>query len=488
VLWLAAQKWVVRVSGLVTLVVLTRQVSPQEFGVVAVAMTVIPMVYLLSDLGFSTYLLQTDDVDHESLSTAFWTSAAAGAVLSGALLAVAPLLGTAFRSPQVAEVLRVLVLAVVPTVLSAVPLALLRRAMAFRSVAIQSLVAAVLAQGVAVVTALAGAGVWALVCQVIVAQWLIGLLAWRGARWRPSMRLSVRQFRHMTVFGLRVSSVDLVAMSRLWAEGWIISVTLGTSAFGLLNIAQRLVQVAQDLAAASLVPVSTVVFAKVRESSERLRITYLKALGVTYGVVSPIMVMIVVLAPVLIPLMSGAEWRASVAPAQALAVAGIVTLGAMLDHGLFFGLGRPGVWLRYSVIVDSATVATTGLAVRWGLTGVALGFVVIAVLATVARWLLVGRWLGLGVRAVARPFRIVMVPTAASIALGSLFLAAFSNTVDSQLLGLALTGLCTLVVNVVLLRVLASTVVRDALGVLPVPERHARRARRLLRFDLVGPP
>ena len=26
-------------------------------------MTVIPLVYLLADLGFSTYLLQTDDID-----------------------------------------------------------------------------------------------------------------------------------------------------------------------------------------------------------------------------------------------------------------------------------------------------------------------------------------------------------------------------------------------------------------------------------------
>ena len=59
--------------------------------------------------------------------------------------------------------LRALVLAVVPTVLAGVPLALLRRDMAFRAVAMQGLVAALLAQAVAVVVALRGGGVWALV-------------------------------------------------------------------------------------------------------------------------------------------------------------------------------------------------------------------------------------------------------------------------------------------------------------------------------------
>ena len=293
VLWLAAQKWAIRVSGFATLIVLTHEVSPREFGVVAAAMTVIPMVYLLSDLGFSTYLLQTDEADQRSLSTAFWTSVAAGAVLSAGLAAIAPLLALAFRSPDLVAVLRALVLSVVPTVLAGVPLALLRRAMAFRAVAVQALVAAVLGQVAAVVIALAGGGVWALVSQVVVSQWVIALLAWRSARWLPSFALSPQQFRHMAVFGLRVSGVDLVASLRVWAESWIITVVLGTPALGLFNISQRLVQVAQELTTASLVPVSTVVFAKVRESAGRLGSTYLKALGVAYAVVSPLMLSLI---------------------------------------------------------------------------------------------------------------------------------------------------------------------------------------------------
>jgi O-antigen/teichoic acid export membrane protein len=71
----------------------------------------------------------------------------------------------------------------------------------------------------------------------------------------------------------------------------------------------------------------------------------------------------VVTAPELIPLLFGREWEQAVRPTQALAVAGIIVLGAMLDHGLFYGLGRPGTWLTYAVVVDGATVATTAIAV-----------------------------------------------------------------------------------------------------------------------------
>ena len=54
VLWTVLQKWVVRLGGLLTVAILARLLSPADFGVVAIAMTVIPLIYLLSDLGFST--------------------------------------------------------------------------------------------------------------------------------------------------------------------------------------------------------------------------------------------------------------------------------------------------------------------------------------------------------------------------------------------------------------------------------------------------
>jgi O-antigen/teichoic acid export membrane protein len=476
-LWLAAQKWAVRVSGFATLVVLTHQISPHDFGVVAAAMTVIPIVYLLADLGFSTYLLQTDDIEQEILSTAFWTSVVAAVVLSAGLWLLSPLLAAAFQITELAEVLRVLIFAVVPTVLAGVPLAMLRRQMAFRTVAMQSLVAALLGQVVAVALALHGGGVWALVTQLIVMQSVITILAWWRVAWVPSLRLSPPRLREMAVFGVSVSTVDVVATVRMAAEGWIVTMALGPSGLGLLNVAQRLVIVAQDLVAASMVPVSTIVFARVREAADRLRTTYLKGLGVTYAVVSLVMILLVVTAPELIPLLFGPEWTASVRPAQALAVAGIIVLGAMLDHGLFYGLGRPSTWLCYAVVVDVATVATTAVAVQWGLVGVAVGFVFVALVATVARWVLVSRVLGWSIREVAQPFFGVAPITTVSMVLGAL---ALSGLQDHPMAGMLMAALVTVLVYVVLLRLLARGIIVDALSILPVPDRYVVRACRLL--------
>ena len=194
------------------------------------------------------------------------------------------------------------------------------------------------------------------------------------------------------------------------------------------------------------------------------------------------MILLAVTAPALIPLLFGERWGASVPAAQALAVAGIITLGAMVDHGLFYGLGRPGAWLAYAVVVDAVSVTTTVVAVRWGLVGVAMGFVVVAVLATALRWVLVGRLLGLPTTAVARPFGTVLVPTAISGLVGLVAMRALGG-MGSPVAQVAVCALAVVLTHLALLRALGPGILRDALSILPVPHRIARRARSVLRTE-----
>jgi O-antigen/teichoic acid export membrane protein len=332
-LWLTAQKWVVRLSGFLTIAILTRLISPAEFGVVAAAAAVIPIVLLLADLGLSTYIVQAEHLPSRTVSTGFWFSLTAGIVLAGVMALAAPLLAIAFNVGDSADVLRGMSLAALATVLASLPTALLRRRLRFKLLAIQATVATVIAQVVAIALALLSAGAWALVAQLAVSQALIGLLAWRSSHWRPTGEFSVSEFRTMARFGAKVMAVEGAAAARVAGEAAIISNALGPAALGYVSIAQRLVQTAQDIGASALAPVSTVIFAKVRHDPERLRAGYRRALRIGYTAVAPVMVMVAVGAPYIVPLVFGSDWAPSIPVTQGLAVAAILVLGAMIDHG-----------------------------------------------------------------------------------------------------------------------------------------------------------
>jgi O-antigen/teichoic acid export membrane protein len=460
--WLAAQTWIAKAGGVVTLIVLARLLTPTDFGLVAIASTVLPVIYLLADLGFGTYLMQATELDRVTTSTAFWYSTGSGVLLAGALAAAAPGLEALFGVPGVAAVLWGMTPAILLVTVAAVPIALLRRGMRFGALALQAAVAALLAQAAAIVLALAGAGVWALVVQTVVAQAVILVGAWLSARWRPGLAFRPALFATMTRFGSQVVGVNVVALARMWAENALISNVLGAAALGRLNIAQRLVQTTQEIATSAISPVSTVVFAQVRDDPERLRRGYARALGLTYYVVTPALTAILVLSPLLVPLVFGSQWAQSALASQALALAAVFTLGAVLDHGLFYGLGKPGAWLAYATVVDAVTVGATFLAVWSGIVAVAVGFAIVAALATAARWFLVARSIGAPVAAVARPLLSVLVMVAVSGGLGWALLQLLGGLVP--VLSVAIVGLAILAVHVATGHVL-----------LPGPAREANR-------------
>jgi len=422
VLWGVAQKWTQRLAGFATVAILARLLRPDEFGLVAMATAFVPIVYLLADLGFSTYIVQSHDTGNEVVSTAFWFSTTAGLTLCGLTFAAAPLVEATLHVSGVSAVIAGLAPTIALVGFSSVPISLLRRRMAFRELAIQSSVASVIGQVAAVVLAFGGAGVWALVVQSFVVQLVSAILAWRTAHFRPSRTFSRRHFVEMTKFGTRVTAVEFVAVLRLWAETAIITAVLGVTGLGYLNVAQRLVQTAQDLSSAAVVPVSTVLFAQLRDITQRLTSAYVRALETVYVVVMPVMIGLSVAAPVVVPIAFGSQWGDSVTPVRALAVAAIFTLGATLDNGLYYGLGKPGRWLWYAIVVDGLTVATTAVTVHYGLVGVSVGFIGVAAVATVVRWFLVRRLLQTTWFVVARPLLVTAPPALLSACAGLLSL------------------------------------------------------------------
>ncbi len=167
VLWMTAQRWVTRLGGLVTLVILTRLLAPEDFGMAAAATTLIPILYVLSDVGFSTFIVQprsSDRAHSPRLSGSRWC---AGSCSQETIAVLAPMIAHLLGEPEVAPLVQVMALSVVLVAVSSVSIALMRRRMAFRALAGIEVAASFIAQLVAIAVAFAGAGAWALVLQVL---------------------------------------------------------------------------------------------------------------------------------------------------------------------------------------------------------------------------------------------------------------------------------------------------------------------------------
>lgn len=472
VFWLTAQKWATRVLGFVTIAVLTRLLSPEDFGTVAAASTVLPFFFLFADLGFAAYIVQAKRVDQRMLSTAFWFSLGAGVALCLVMIALAPALGLLFRNNDVVPIIQALSIWVVLTAFGSVPMAILRRDMRFSVIALQGAGAAVVAQVIALILAFSGAGAWTLVVQSLVGPAIMSALAWMTTRWHPQRTFVRSDFFAMASFGGKVLVVEFVAMLRALGEAVVISATLGVGAFGYMTIAQRLVQVVQDMSGSAIVPVTQVAFAKIRDDAERLRSAYLRASRLTYFALALPLTIVAVAAPLIIPIIFGDGWEQSYQVAQILALTGIMSVSAWLDHGLFYGTGKPGVWLLYALIIDALTLGTTLALAHMGLVAIAFGFLGVCIVATVTRWFLTSRLLATRAGVVAGPFWFVAVVVIASGTAG--WAVKEATAALPPFISLIFIGFAVLIVHLVATRVIAPQVLPEAASMLARSKAGAR--------------
>lgn len=366
--WTALSRWGSRLTGLAALVIVARYLDPGQFGLAALTTSVLMLVQVLAEAGFATYLIGSRRNDQRTLSTAFWLNLLLAALLSAGVLLGAPALERLFGVPGLAETLRWVPLALLAIGASAVPDALLQQRLRFRGLAVRQLAGVLAGAVVAVVLAVGGAGVWALVAQSIV-QYVVGAVVLLAtARWRPSLVIDLRALGPMASFGSKAAATALVGQIRDRVEDFMLGSTSGAAAVGHWSIASRVTRLIVDLTNSVLQSLSLPLLAQLNHDREQMNDAYSRMLSVSMVAVVPALTLTAMTAPDLLPLLVGEQWTAAVVPAQLIALSAVVAAVSTYDRAYYFAAGRPGVELVLSSTLLPPAVLTIAVGARYGIT------------------------------------------------------------------------------------------------------------------------
>ena len=95
--WMIALRWAVRLTGLVSTVILARLLTPTDFGVVAMAMLLVGMLEILNQTGQKLVIIRHADPKREDYDTAWTLSVIVGLVTGLAIVVLAPLANIFFH-------------------------------------------------------------------------------------------------------------------------------------------------------------------------------------------------------------------------------------------------------------------------------------------------------------------------------------------------------------------------------------------------------
>lgn len=350
VLWTTLEKWSIRLSTLVGFVILGNLLSPEEFGIVALAMTFITFSVTIADGGFASYLLQMRRLTDAATNTAFVISSAMALVLAAALAAFAVPISRALDVAELRDVLPALALSLLLGGLSTVPAVLLSRQLRFKELAVRQITATVLSVVVAVVLAFAGAGVWALVAQTLVRTVVSFAVLWATSDFRPSLTFDRGEARAMTTFGAKSLSVLVLSSLRVQGEVFIIGVLAGPVALGYWAVAGRLVNVVVDVFASVVSAVARPVFARLQDAPDRLGRALSSTRGMSALVLVPALVLLALVSDEVVPAVFGEQWAPATTVASVLALAAILQSMSGFDRTALLSTGRPGAELVITII------------------------------------------------------------------------------------------------------------------------------------------
>src|SRR5688500_19973733 len=106
--WMVLAKLAERSLALVSMLILARVLVPQDFGIVAMAMSFVALLEMLTAFGFDVALIQKQTKERGHWDTVWTFTALVGFAIAALMIAFAGLVADFFDEPRLVEVMWVL--------------------------------------------------------------------------------------------------------------------------------------------------------------------------------------------------------------------------------------------------------------------------------------------------------------------------------------------------------------------------------------------
>jgi lipopolysaccharide exporter len=338
--------------------VMARLLTPAAFGLIALAGLFLRFVNYFARAGVTQAIVQKPTLSRNDIRAAFTLSAGLGAAFALVAATAAPLAGSVAQDSELVPVLRWLSLSLVIRGLGAPAVALLRRELRFKPLAlieVGSYLVGYVAVGLPM--ALNGAGVYALIGAMLT-QTAVGAAGAYAIAAHPLLPTTARRsYRAILSVGGRISVINFLEFLKLNLDTLAVGRWAGTSQLGLYNRANLLADLPAYQLTNGLSQVLLPSFSSIQTEHRRLREAYLSAVGMTAAIVLPLNAGMAVAAREIVLVMLGPQWIGAIDVMPWLLLASSLTL-----IGHFAGVvAEAQAALNAKMLIAGGAAATLGL-------------------------------------------------------------------------------------------------------------------------------
>ena len=374
--WKGTSQVFLQASRLVVAVLLARMLSPQDYGLAAMALVLASLVIVFSDVALGAALVQRPQLTEADRSTAFWTSVAVGAICTVLGVALSGAFARLYGDPAVGPLFAVLSLSFVITSLASTHEALLVREMNFRGLELRMMIATAAGAAAGIYLAAAGYGAWAIIGQQLAIAGVSTVLLWFFSPWKPSFRFSRASLRDLGGFSGNVFVHRLLYYLHRNVDNLLIGRFLGPAALGVYAFAYNVMLVPFSRIAGPMTEVLFPAFSRMQDDRPRMTEVWVRAVRLVASFSVPALVGLVVVAPDFVPVVLGEKWAHTTILIQILAWVGLLQSLQTLNPQILQALDRTQTLLRYTIVFFVLHLTAFAVGLQWGVVGVAVGYLI----------------------------------------------------------------------------------------------------------------
>lgn len=369
--WIIALRLFQRIFSIIKLIILARLLTPNDFGLMGIALLMVSTLDSFSQIGFQTWLIQKSGDIKSYLDIAWTASIIRGIILCLTLIFFAPLAADFFGAPEAKPIIQIISASILLQGFTNIGIVYLQKELQFRKLFIYEFGSTTIDFIATIALAIALRNVWALAFGPLVGIVARLILSFIVHPFRPKINYNCDIIIDVLTYGKWVFGSSIAIFLVTQGDSVFIGRYFGVVALGLYQMASTISNTPATEIGQTLSQITLPVYSKLKHDIPKLRYAFLKILTINAFLSFLLTTLIISLAPEFTMVFLGDEWMPIVPIVQVLVLAGLARSISACSNQLFFAVGKPEIGAKWQFFrLIALFILVYPLAQKWGVIGV----------------------------------------------------------------------------------------------------------------------
>ncbi len=383
-MWVFALRGTERLFNFVRLIIIARILSPNDFGLIGIALLTMATLETFTRTGFKSALIQKKEEIRPYLDSAWTVSIIRGITLFAILWFIAPYAAIFFDSPQAKSIIQVIGFSFLLQAFTNIGVIYFQKELEFNKQFIYQFTGTIADFVVAVSAAVILRNVWALVYGLLAGNTTRLIISYFIHPYKPHLSSDLGKVKELWGFGKWLLGSSILIFLSTQGDDAFVGKFLGVAMLGFYQMAYRISNMPATEITHAISQVTFPAYSKLQDDISKLRESYLKVLQVTAFLSFPIAGLIFVLAPDFTRIFLGEKWMLAVPAMQVLVFTGLVRSIAATTGPVIHAVGTPKKETRWQVVrLFVMVVLIYPCTIKWGILGASIAVFLSILVSTV---------------------------------------------------------------------------------------------------------